>query len=590
MTVARNLARCSAAYLISVLWALGSAAAHDGHVQGEPTRPRIYFNQLGYCPQERKLITVAGGAGGHCEVEDESGRKVLQVPQIDRPWYADYPSQIRTCDLSSLNRQGEYKIHASGSTTSIPFVVHTRGLQDILAASAKTFYYQRASMEINHEYAGPWARPAGHLDRNLRIFVEGEAERRQDVQGGWYDAGDYGKYVVNGGISVATLLLLYERFPLAIGDQLRIPESGNGRSDLLDEVRYELDWLMRMQDTDGGVFFKVAALTWPGYVLPHHDLSERVVIGKATASTLNLAAVAAQASRIYAVIDPAYSKRLLASAQSAWRWAKLNETRPAPVYQSGGSGLYNDSQLDDEFLWAAAQLAQVSAKPEYRNHLRDNLVYASLYGEREEALWWRNTRTMAFLSLARVTDPAVLEPQLQRKVRNEIISYSRRTLDKIEHNAFQIPYYGREFIWGSNGGIANLGIVLSESYRLTRDPRLLVGARDLVHYLLGHNIHGLSFVTGFGQNSPLFPHHRLSAGDALATPIPGYLVGGPNEAREDEATGVKYGPGRLVGPLSYVDHQNSFASNEVAINWSASFTYLLAAVQMQGACGPEQRD
>ena len=117
----------------------------------------------------------------------------------------------------------------------------------------------------------------------------------------------------------------------------------------------------------------------------------------------------------------------------------------------------------------------------------------------------------------------------------------------------------------------------------------MTGARALVHYFLGHNAHGMTFVTGFSRNSPTNPHHRLSAGDALLAPIPGYLVGGPNQGREDEALGIPYGPWR-TGPLSYVDHQNSFASNEVAINWSASFTYLLAAVQQQGACGPDQRD
>jgi endoglucanase len=542
--------------------------------------PGIFFNQLGYEPHDRKIVTMINTTASHCEVLDGKGRLLKSAVVQNLSAHPDYPLSLKSCDLSELQDVGSHTIRLGDYTYHYPLQVQLQPWKNLLASSGKAFYFQRSSVALDASHAGPWARPAGHLDRDLRVIVEGESSKRHDAPGGWYDAGDYGKYVVNAGISLGTLLLQVERFPHAIGDHLNIPESGNGVSDLLDEIRYELNWLLTMQDKDGGVFFKVGANQWSGFVLPHQDQFERLIIGKSTASSLNFAAVCAQASRIYAPLDANFAQHLLVAAETAWQWARMHPFIQAPAYASGGTGIYGDDHFFDEFLWAASQLAQVSDKPGYRSYLQEHLPQSHLRNEQAEAEWWKRTLPMAYLSLSRVRDASILTNVLQNQVKVELVAYARRMVNQAKDEPFQIPYRGNDFIWGSNGGLANIGMILMEAYAREADRRFLESARSILHYFLGHNAHGISFVTGFGFRSPRFPHHRPSGGDNVVEPVPGFLVGGPNIGRQDERDGAIYKYG--TGPLSYVDQQPSFASNEVAINWSAPLSYLLAALQAQG--------
>lgn len=559
---------------------LRTTMAHGGGIQETICKEphAVFFNQLGYTPNETKRITFLDHQyGSSCEVLNMRGELVLRAAIRELPSHPDYPFHLRECDISSLRDPGSYRIQLEHSSFRYSLAVRAEPLKDLLPASIKTFYYQRASLALAQDHAGKWARPAGHPDRNLRIRIEGESERRKDVPGGWYDAGDYGKYVVNAGISVGTLLLLAEHYPDAIGDDLNLPESGNRVSDLLDEIRYELEWLLSMQDEDGGVFFKVGAAQWPGFIMPHQDQQERLIIGKSTGSTLNLAAVAAHASRVFVRIDRRFAHRLLDAAENAWRWAKQNPQVDAPVYEGGGTGAYPDGLFQDEFLWAASQLARATKHSEYRHFLNHAIEASTLNNESEEAQWWRKTTAIAYLGLSRNTDSYILNRQMQAKVRQELINYAWRISNKARHEPFYIPYRGSEFIWGSNGGLANLGMILAEAYEISEEPAFLEALRAINHYLLGHNIHAISFVTGFGHRSVQAPHHRISGSDGIPNAIPGFIVGGPNIERPDAIFGVPYGPIQ-TGPLLYIDHEQSFGSNEVAINWSAAFSYLLAAV------------
>lgn len=552
----------------------GSQNSHPINGQNE-----AFFNQLGYTPHETKRVTIVGDESStNCEVLNSVGQVVLRVNLRELSPHPDYPVRLRQCDVSALREVGDYRVQTQQFASSLPLHVRQDPINELFFASIRAFYFQRASLTLTPETAGPWSRPAGHPDRNLRTRVDGEAEQRIDAPGGWYDAGDYGKYVVNAGISVGTLLLLAEHYPDAIGDRLNIPESGNRISDLLDEVRYELEWLLSMQDKDGGVFFKVGSSAWAGFVMPHLDQQERLIIGKSTGSTLNLAAVAAHASRVFLKIDRHFSHQLLKAAEAAWRWARQNPNIDAPTYEGGGTGAYPDGVFQDEFLWAASHLARATKSIEYRQFLHRAIESSTLKDESAEALWWRKTTTIAYLGLSRLSDTDILSRDLQTKVRQEIVSYARRVASTARHEPFHIPYRGDDFIWGSNGGLANLGMVLAEAYTIDKDPAFLETMRATAHYLLGHNIHGITFVTGFGYRSVRAPHHRIIGSDTVHEAIPGFIVGGPNIEKPDAIFGIPYGPVQ-TGPFLYVDNQHSFGSNEVAINWSAAFSYLLAAIQ-----------
>jgi endoglucanase len=537
-----------------------------------------YLNQFTYQPEHAKRVVFLASDHEVCSVFDRNGKQLLHRPLRRFTSHPDYPVELASCDLSDLKEKGVYTLKLGDTVQKLTLAVEPNGLQPLLEASMRSYYFQRASFALDKRFAGIWARPAGHPDKELAIRLTGSDRdgNRWDVPGGWYDAGDYGKYVVNGGITIGTLLMTAEDFPQAIDDKLGIPESNNGRSDLLDEVKYELDWFLTMQDKDGGVFFKVGPLEWPGFIMPHDDIGERFVTGKSTSSTLNFAAACAQASRVFRMIDPDYAATLLGSAERAWNWAMRHPEVLPPEPDPAGTGSYYDEDFADEFLWAAVELARTTGAQRYRQDAETRLLGTALK-RGQEALWWQNVEGLAFLSAAH---ESFWSQDVLNHVRQEIVQYADGIHNTAADNPFGIAYTGRDFIWGSNGGLANQGMVLLIADRLTNSSKYRQSAQDIIHYLLGRNIHGLSFVTGFGQSSSQYPHHRPSGGDRITPPIPGFLVGGPNFGRNDKGSQVNY-PTNPEGPYSYTDQRGSYASNEVAINWNAPFTYLLAGMLYQ---------
>jgi endoglucanase len=264
-------------------------------------------------------------------------------------------------DFTDIKKPGRYQILIQETGEQEEIFIRENVYMEVLNAAVKAFYYQRLSTELKKEHAGVWMRKCGIADTACSLHASTGKTGVQNVSGGWMDAGDYGKYIVNAGITVGTMLSLYELYPDLIGDNLDIPESKNGKSDLLDEIRYELEWMKRMQDCDGGVFFKVGSLDWDGFsVMPEKLSSIRYIIGKSTSSTLNFAAVMAMAARIYKE-DKEFSKDCLKRSVAAWKWAVNNPDRREPD-EVGGTGAYEDTHLGDEFFWAACELFVTTVK------------------------------------------------------------------------------------------------------------------------------------------------------------------------------------------------------------------------------------
>jgi endoglucanase len=434
--------------------------------------------------------------------------------------------------------------------------------EELAKILAKSYYYQRASQALDARYAGQWARPAGHLDTHVAYHPSsGHSEGFTSSPGGWYDAGDYNKYVVNAGISVAQLLAAYEAAPEIFADgSLNIPESGNGQNDLLDEVKYELDWLRTMQDEDGGVFVKVTSKSFCGMVMPADDDLQRWMVGKTTTSALDFAAMMAMASRVYATYDAAYAADCLVRAERAWAWAVANpdiEFRNPPDIFTGG---YGDRAFGDEFFWAAVELAVATGDDEYKTYVGEHFAEYSAVTEPS----WGFVAPLGITTLAFAPDVCGLKAQAGEA----IVEFARKSLQQIAESPDGMPYIN--FNWGSNSGVANTGVLIMCAERLTGDKEFLKGAKAVSDYLLGKNATGYSFITGIkglGERSPMNIHHRPSAADGIAEPVPGLLAGGPNGGRNDEGGGVVYPDHRPEA--SYVDVTESYASNEVAINWNA---------------------
>ena len=540
----------------------GSSTGANG-----PDPTRILIDLEGWTPGAVKRFLVAGSAGKDFAILDSSGKSVF-VAALSPLGHSDLSGQdLSVGDFSKFVRPGKWRI-AVDTLRSTSFVIAPDVHASIFRDALRAFYFQRASVALPESLAGVWARAAGHPDTGLD-YIEAKPARKGKgaAPGGWYDAGDYGKYVVNGGISVATLLTLQDLEPKLVPDGFsRIPESRNGVGDLLDEVRWELDWMSRMQDEDGGVFFKLASTSWNGMILPASDDLPRHIIGKTTASTLNYAAVAAQASRLWKGVDPKYSASCLVRAEKAWSWAKAHPDVSAPS-EHGGSGSYADSQFDDEFFWAASELWLASGKKSYRTEIASRIATLPML----ESADWERTQNLGYYSLAlhAGTDSLGL---IARGRLDTVAANLRATLDG---SPLRIPT--GEFRWGSNGDLANRGVILALHHRLSGNRDDLDAMTEIVDYLLGRNPNGASYVSGHGEPSLKHPHLRYAVAGGQDAPPPGLLSGGPNAGRQDDLShdpgGVRYThsePARC-----WIDDHRSYASNEIAINWNAPLALVL---------------
>ena len=560
-----------------------------GRLHSQVSGSTILLNQVGFFPGGQKVAVIRSADATEFLVRSVNTGQVVLKAKLSEPRKSVFSGSLtRIADFSDVTAPGKYVISVPEVGDSYEFEIKKAVFDELTASLIKGYYFQRMSTDLPPEFAGKWSRKGGHPDRQVIIHPAAASSGRPagtviSSPRGWYDAGDYNKYIVNSGITMGTLLSAYEEFPEYYSAlRIKIPESGNGAPDLLNESVWNLRWMLTMQDPgDGGVYNKVTNANFDGMVMPVECNTPRYVVPKGTAATLDFAAVMAQAARVFkgfAKVYPGLSDSCLASAQKAWTWAKKNPNVPydqnlmnknyQPVIVTGG---YGDNNFTDEFIWAASELYVTTGKNEYysaQNMIPDDQMTLPS---------WNNVKLLGYYTLAR------FEKNLSGTAKKDITAIKQMLLnsaDKLAEGIGTSAYQtvmGRsaaDFVWGSNSVAANEGVLLIEAYRISGNKKYLGLALGNLDYLLGRNATGYSFVTGYGHKSPMFPHHRLSEADGIADPIPGLLVGGPNPGQQD---GCKTYPSSLPDE-SYTDTVCSYASNEIAINWNAPAVYLAGAL------------
>ena len=540
----------------------------------------IKVNQVGFLPQAHKLAVVPQGASGtRFDIVGVDGKTVADgALGAPRRWEPSGET-VRLADFSSLIAPGTYRIKVAGLPLSDPFTIKPDAYRALGDAALKAYYFNRSALAIDAKYGGAWARPAGHPDDKVLVHASAASAARPagtvlSSPKGWYDAGDYNKYIVNSGISTYTLLAAFEHFPGAFKHDIGIPESGNGVPDLLDEALWNLEWMLTMQDpADGGVYHKLTNLRFDGIVMPDQaNRTPRYVVAKSTAAALDFAATMATASRVLAPYEkqwPGKAARMLAAAESAWRWAEANPKAIFKNPQDVVTGEYGDDKLDDEFAWAAAELFIGTGKKTYADALRAHDAPLTTPS-------WGGVRALGWISLAQHREH--LAPGFDRSlIAKRIDTLAAQLLDTWKGAGYRVPMASKDFVWGSNAVILNGAMMLLQAYRLERKPDYLAAAQSSLDYVVGRNATGYSFVTGFGARPFMHPHHRPSMADGVAAPVPGWLSGGPNPGQQDKKDCPAPYPSTRPA-LSYIDHDCSYAANEVAINWNAPLVYVTAAL------------
>lgn len=539
----------------------------------------IKVNQVGFLPQAQKLAVVPQAAATRYEVVGADGKAVLSgALEAASRWEASGET-VRVADFSALTQPGTYRVKVDGLPLSDPFTIAGDRYRALGDAALKAYYMNRSGIAIEQRYAGAWARPAGHPDDRVLVHASAATDTRPagsvlSSPKGWYDAGDYNKYVVNSGISTYTLLAALEHYPGWFARDIGIPESGNGVPDILDEAMWNLEWMLTMQDPgDGGVYHKLTNLRFDGIVMPHKVTSgPRYVVAKSTAATLDFAATMAAASRVLKAHErqwPGMSAKMLAAAESAWRWAQANPKAAFRNPSNVVTGEYGDPAPDDEFAWAAAELFIATGKDVYAQAVRTHDAPLDTPS-------WGSVRALGWISLAAHREH--LAPGFDRsQIAPRLDALAAQLAQTWRAGGYRVPMAGKDMVWGSNAVILNQAMMLLQAYRLNGKPDYLMAAQSSLDYVLGRNATGTSFVTGFGERPTMHPHHRPSMADGVAAPVPGWLAGGPNPGQQDAKDCPVAYPSRLPA-LSYIDHDCSYAANEVAINWNAPLVYVTAAL------------
>jgi endoglucanase len=571
--------------------------------------PKVLVNQIGYFPRLPKLATVKSDATAPLEWKLRAGSGAViasgrtTVVGLDRA----AGEKVHVADFSSVKTPGRGYVLTVGGESSHPFAI-ADDLYARLPYDALSFFFQnRSGIAIEQPFVreARWTRPAGHMnDRHVacaptRAGGPPACAYELDASGGWYDAGDQGKYVVNGGIAVWTLMNQWESAERrgaarAFADgTLSIPERKNGAPDLLDEARWELEFLLRMQVPEGQplagmVHHKIHDKEWTALGLaPHEDTQPRLLFPPSTAATLNLAATAAQGARLWRKLDAKFATRCLAAAERAWAAA---ESHPKEFAASGGvgGGPYDDRDLADERYWAAAELflaeTDTAKRDVYGKAMRASAYFTkvptSVSGDGvPTSMTWDHVQALGTISLALSPEGAL--PAAERAAcRASVRAAADQYAGLLHGQGYRVPFAPGEkgFPWGSSSFVLNNALVLGLAYDFSGDARHLEAAADAMSYLLGRNPLDQSYVTGYGARPLEHPHHRFWAHQANAkypAPPPGIVSGGPNSGLQDpyaQAAGLAG-----CAPMAcFVDNIEAWSVNEIAINWNAPLAWFAA--------------
>ena len=546
----------------------------------------VQVNQVGYRPNDYKTATfriedtnsvsdsvnLSGKIDGNFRVIDVINNEIVLEGNMAEEIKSEPNGEVnRVADFSKVTKPGKYVVENSTCGRSHEFEIRENIYNDIFKASMKMFYLQRCGCSLDKKYANEYAHDECH---NTKARIYG-TDKFIDVSGAWHDAGDYGRYIVAAAKAVVDLMMAYEYFPEAMGTSFDIPESGNGIPDILDEVKYELDWMLKMQDPEtGGVYHKVTCRSFPGFIMPEDEKEELVVCPVSDAATCDFAAAMAYASRVYGNLSDKYGEKAREYEKSADIYlAAANKAMAFLENKSAGeflnpegvvTGEYGDSRTIDEYFWAYAEMYKTTGDKKYEEALK-KINLEDVPGE----FGWKEVGDYGFY--AYITATFDKDKKLYDRIYARFVNEASEKQLKYLADPYKSTIYGY-YYWGCNMEVANNAMrgIIIDKLKGTNSYKKMAQAQ--LNYLLGNNPNAKCFVTGFGKDSPVNPHHRPSA--AVKKAMPGMLVGGPEPLLLDDI--AKKLLKDKAPAKCYLDNLDSYSTNEITIYWNSPLVFLLA--------------
>ncbi len=515
----------------------------------------IRINQTGYSSSLPVQVAVLGA--GRLTLTDTQKNVIKSLELKEPPVDEASGDRVSVVDLGILP-EGEYYIETGSEKRKIS--VQKDPWREVTDALIKGLYFQRCGCELPEKYAGKYMHPACHT---APVIDWEDRSVKKTVLGGWHDAGDYGKYVGPGAVTVAHMLYAYLLCPKGCSNGLNIPESGNGVPDILNEARYELEWMLKTQRPDGAFYHKLTKARFAPFIMPQDDHEQEYLMPVSHCATGAACACLALAYRVYKDYDAEFADRMLASALSAQKWIDENPEFVPYVNPEGvRTGWYGDKNFTDEQFWAACELFASTGDMKYKNRaekLFSEELNLTAYG------WADVSGLGAICCLFVLKENAgdILYTQLKEKFLKECGSKA----ELANSSGYMTALPADRYIWGSILPIMSNAISLILYGMLTGEDRYKSVALMQWNYALGVNALDISFVTGFGENPVMHPHHRPSGSDGIDEPVPGLISGGPNKCFPYPQNRERFE--NVAAAKSFLDETDSADTNEIAIYWNS---------------------
>lgn len=529
----------------------------------------VFVDQIGYRRYAKKVAMMTDATS--CKLVNEDNSTSVEL----RPVYHGHDEasgdEVWKIDFSKITESGSYHIEDNSGAASPSFRIGCKLYKDAFYDMLRMFYFQRCGCGLHESHAGVYTHDVCH-DTPVHDFLD--QTKCMEMSGGWHDAGDFGRYTSPGAVTIGHLLYAYLLFPRAFDRSLNIPESGNGIPDVLNECRYEIDWMRKLQKDDGGVYHKVTTAVHAPFIMPEDDKATLYAFPVSSMATATFAASMALASRIFRNFDAQYADTLLDAAKRSFEWMVVH-TEHVPFKNPKGcnTGEYGDACDLDERLWAAAEFYLATGDERALSMLRA----LSKAGIDKTGLGWENVA--GFAGLCILFSPEDSFPSdLTTLFRNAFIDKANNLRYLTDMSGYSMSLRNSEFCWGSNLSVMTNACTLLVAAMLSGDQGYADAAEDHIHYLLGRNPLNISYVTGHGAHAFRNPHNRPTYADGVDDPIPGYVSGGPN-VRPSDQKAREVIPDGTPGMRCFVDAYESYSTNEIAIYWNSiavlAFSYFV---------------